>query len=119
VVTLTAQRRDGYVVVSVADNGLGIDLSRHGTRLFGLYKRFHAHTEGKGLGLHLVKTQAEALGGKVEVESTPGRRQHLPGVPARSHARAEKRRVILICIRIYATPLLNASDWNHRACGYT
>ncbi|MBD0255258.1 MAG: PAS domain S-box protein [Cytophagales bacterium] len=83
VVTLTARRRDGYVVVSVADNGLGIDLPRHGSRLFGLYKRFHAHTEGKGLGLYLVKTQAEALGGKVEVESTPGEgstfRVYLPG----------------------------------------
>jgi signal transduction histidine kinase len=83
VVTLTARHRDGYVVVSVADNGLGIDLARHGNRLFGLYKRFHAHTEGKGLGLHLVKTQAEALGGRVEVESTPGEgstfRVYLPG----------------------------------------
>jgi signal transduction histidine kinase len=83
VITLTARRRDGYVVVSVADNGLGIDLARHGSRVFGLYKRFHAHTEGKGLGLYLVKTQAEALGGKVEVESTPGEgstfRVYLPG----------------------------------------
>jgi PAS domain S-box-containing protein len=72
VIAITSGQRDGYVVVSVADNGLGIDLARHGNRLFGLYKRFHAHTEGKGLGLHLVKTQAEALGGKVEVESRLG-----------------------------------------------
>jgi signal transduction histidine kinase len=29
------------------------------------------HVEGKGLGLYLVKTQIIALGGKIEVESTP------------------------------------------------
>lgn len=61
-----------YVVLTVTDNGLGIDLQKHGEKLFGLYRRFHAHVEGKGLGLHLVKTQIEALGGKVEVESRPG-----------------------------------------------
>jgi PAS domain S-box-containing protein len=72
VIAIASGQRDGFVVVSVADNGLGIDLARHGSRLFGLYNRFHAHTEGKGLGLHLVKTQAEALGGKVEVESCLG-----------------------------------------------
>jgi signal transduction histidine kinase len=39
--------------------------------MFNLYKRFHMHVEGKGLGLYLVKTQIIALGGKIEVESTP------------------------------------------------
>jgi signal transduction histidine kinase len=66
-------RREGpYVRLAVTDNGLGIDLHKHGERLFGLYRRFHPHLEGKGLGLHLVKTQIEALGGKVTVESQPG-----------------------------------------------
>ncbi len=51
------------------DNGLGIDLKRYKHDLFKLYKRFHQHTEGKGLGLYLVKLQAEALGGSVEIES--------------------------------------------------
>ncbi|HEY0740747.1 MAG TPA: ATP-binding protein [Chryseosolibacter sp.] len=57
-----------YVIV-VTDNGLGIDLKAHQQSLFKLYKRFHYHTEGKGLGLYLVKLQAEALGGHVEVTS--------------------------------------------------
>jgi hypothetical protein len=51
------------------DNGLGIDLKRDRDNMFRLYKRFHHHTEGKGLGLYLVKLQAEALGGKITVES--------------------------------------------------
>ncbi|PKV76177.1 PAS domain S-box protein [Pontibacter ramchanderi] len=58
-----------YICLSVSDNGLGIDLSKEKEKVFGLYKRFHSHGEGRGLGLHLVKTQAELLGGKVEVDS--------------------------------------------------
>lgn len=58
-----------YICLSISDNGLGIDLRKEKEKVFGLYKRFHSHGEGRGLGLHLVKTQAELLGGKVEVES--------------------------------------------------
>jgi PAS domain S-box-containing protein len=71
-VRIGTRREDGYVRLSVADNGLGIDLEKHGPKLFGLYRRFHTHVEGKGLGLHLIKTQIEALGGKVTVESREG-----------------------------------------------
>jgi len=58
--------------IEVQDNGLGIDLDRFKGNLFGLYKRFHNHTEGKGLGLFLVKLQTEMLGGTIHVESKPG-----------------------------------------------
>ncbi|MCC9166777.1 PAS domain-containing protein [Pontibacter harenae] len=61
-----------YICLTVSDNGLGIDLAREKEKVFGLYKRFHPNIEGKGLGLHLVKTQAELLGGRVEVESQVG-----------------------------------------------
>lgn len=54
------------------DNGRGIDLEKHGAKLFGLYSRFHLNVEGKGLGLFMVKTQIETLGGKIHVESVPG-----------------------------------------------
>ncbi len=56
-------------LLSIQDNGIGIDLARHKEKLFGLYKRFHHHVEGKGLGLHLVKLQVESLSGKITVES--------------------------------------------------
>lgn len=58
--------------ISVKDNGMGIDLKLYGSEIFGLYKRFHIETEGKGLGLNMTKTQVEALGGKIEVKSELG-----------------------------------------------
>ena len=71
-VRVTAKVENGWVILTFADNGLGIDLQQHGHRLFGMYSRFHFHTEGKGLGLYLVKTQVEALNGKIEIESKEG-----------------------------------------------
>jgi signal transduction histidine kinase len=64
----SAMEKDS-VHLYIEDNGLGIDLNRHGNNIFNLYKRFHFHVEGKGLGLYLVRTQVEALGGKIEVKS--------------------------------------------------
>lgn len=55
------------------DNGLGIDLKRYKDKIFGLYKRFHENAEGKGLGLFMVKTQVETLGGTINIESEVGK----------------------------------------------
>lgn len=68
-ITIGSKKLKNEVLIYVSDNGLGIDLEKDADKLFGLYKRFHFHVEGKGIGLHLVKTQTEALGGKIEVES--------------------------------------------------
>ena len=51
------------------DNGMGIDLKKSGDQIFGLYRRFHNNTEGKGLGLFMVKTQVQALNGKISLQS--------------------------------------------------
>ncbi|MHA4894360.1 sensor histidine kinase [Pedobacter sp. PWIIR3] len=56
-------------MVVFEDNCLGIDLDKYGDELFGLYKRFHQHVEGKGMGLFMVKTQLDNLGGKIDVQS--------------------------------------------------
>lgn len=70
VINITSSTKDECVKIVVEDNGLGIDMEAFGSKLFGLYKRFHTHTEGRGLGLFLVKLQVEALEGTIEVEST-------------------------------------------------
>jgi signal transduction histidine kinase len=69
VIDVMAREDDRYYILEVRDNGLGIDIKQNQESLFRLYKRFHFHTDGKGLGLYLVKLQCESLGGSIEVES--------------------------------------------------
>ncbi len=63
----------GDTLLVFEDNGLGIDLEKHGKDLFGMYKTFHKHKEANGVGLFLVKNQVESLGGKIEVKSEVGK----------------------------------------------
>jgi PAS domain S-box-containing protein len=63
---------DNMLELRFKDNGNGIDLKKNGAHLFGLYKRFDTTVEGKGMGLFMVKTQIEALGGAVKINSKPG-----------------------------------------------
>ena len=69
VITITSKKEGNKLWLTFKDNGLGIDLYKNGEYLFGLYKRFHTHTEGKGMGLFMVKTQVEAMGGKITAKS--------------------------------------------------
>jgi len=68
-ITIDAYDENGQLVLRIADNGIGINLERHGEKLFGLYKTFHGNKDAKGLGLFLTKNQVEAMGGHIEVES--------------------------------------------------
>jgi ligand-binding sensor domain-containing protein/signal transduction histidine kinase len=69
IISITSEPYREYVCLTITDNGLGIETALYKDKLFGLYQRFHSHVEGKGLGLYLVKTQINALGGKIEIES--------------------------------------------------
>lgn len=61
----------GATLISFSDNGLGIDLERHKQHLFKIRKTFHKHPDAKGFGLFMIKTQVEAMGGEIWVESRP------------------------------------------------
>jgi len=60
---------DDKKVLSISDNGLGIDLKKHKNSLFGMYKTFHKNQNARGIGLFITKNQVEAMGGKIEVSS--------------------------------------------------
>jgi PAS domain S-box-containing protein len=71
-VSVKTEQTGNYIVLSVEDNGLGIDL-KHKDKLFSMFKRLHSHVEGSGVGLYLVKRIVENNGGKVDVESELGK----------------------------------------------
>ena len=68
---LASKMKEGNIVLTVKDNGLGIDLVKHKDNIFKIGKVFHRHPDAKGLGLFMTKTQVEAMGGKIWVESFP------------------------------------------------
>ncbi len=68
-VRIEAERTEGFTVVRVEDNGVGIDMKRHGRKLFKMYKKLHEETQSVGLGLFITRNQVEAMGGRIEVES--------------------------------------------------
>ncbi|MCR8560788.1 PAS domain-containing sensor histidine kinase [Mucilaginibacter sp. BJC16-A38] len=72
VIIIKGERSNRRLRLSVNDNGIGMDLNKVGPQLFGLYKKFNFDKEGRGLGLHMTKTQVESLGGKIEVRSKEG-----------------------------------------------
>jgi PAS domain S-box-containing protein len=69
VIKISCSLEDGVLIIKFQDNGKGIDLEKNGKQLFGLYKRFDSTVDGKGMGLFMVKSQVEDLGGTIEVES--------------------------------------------------
>lgn len=71
-ITVNSRKLPDKIELHFKDNGKGIDLEKHGRHVFGMYKRFDPTMEGKGLGLFMVKTQIEALGGTIKIKSRPG-----------------------------------------------
>jgi signal transduction histidine kinase len=73
-VDITCEHSDGGVYVGVRDNGIGIRAEHHAS-IFNLFQRLHTQEEipGTGIGLAVVRRSAQLLGGRVGVESEPGR----------------------------------------------
>ncbi|HEY4786729.1 MAG TPA: GAF domain-containing sensor histidine kinase [Bacteroidales bacterium] len=69
VIHIKSWKQDGWTYLEAEDNGLGIDLKQHGENIFKLHKTFHGHPKAKGFGLFITKTQVEAQGGSIKVES--------------------------------------------------
>ena len=60
---------DEHAYLVFEDNGMGINLSRYGDQVFGMYKTFHQNPDAKGIGLFITRNQVESLGGSIKIES--------------------------------------------------
>jgi signal transduction histidine kinase len=72
-VRVSGERRGGRVRIWVEDQGIGI-APEHQAKIFGAFERLHGQEtySGTGIGLAIVKTGVERMGGAVGVESSPG-----------------------------------------------
>lgn len=72
-IKITADVKESFVILKIADNGIGIDLEKYGKKLFHMYKTFHTNKDAIGIGLFITKNHIESMGGKVEVVSEVGK----------------------------------------------
>jgi PAS domain S-box-containing protein len=68
-IKIWSESHQDNILLHFKDDGIGIDLNRYGKLVFGLYKRFNFAVEGRGVGLYLVKSQVDFLGGEIEIKS--------------------------------------------------
>lgn len=69
IIELSCRTEPKEIILTIKDNGLGINLQKHGNELFQIYKTFHGNYDAQGIGLYITKYQVETMGGKIEVES--------------------------------------------------
>lgn len=75
-VEINSELTQNFIKIIFRDNGVGIDVERYRSQLFGLYKKFNHSTssnESKGIGLFKIKKQVESMNGKIEVKSELGK----------------------------------------------
>ena len=71
VISLQTHSTNHAVVFTYSDNGIGFDMKQAGEKVFQPFKRFHLHRDGKGLGLYLIKIQADTMEATTELMTAP------------------------------------------------
>lgn len=73
VLKISTRQEGEYIVMDIGDNGIGMDFEVIKHDLFKPFKRFTSKADGKGIGLHIIKSMIEKTGGKIEVSSDKGK----------------------------------------------
>jgi len=69
---IKTEKSKEFIMLSVSDNGIGIEESQR-VNIFSEFSRISKDVEGSGLGLYIVSKMVDNSGGRIEVESTPGK----------------------------------------------
>jgi two-component system CheB/CheR fusion protein len=69
---ISARYENGFSVLTVKDNGIGMHPNEF-ERVFSMYGRLNENIDGQGIGLYLIRKIINAAGGKILVESEPGK----------------------------------------------
>ncbi len=72
-IQISAKRKGDWWTISLADNGIGID-PKYKDAIFGVFRRLHgSELPGSGLGLAISRRIVEQFGGRIWIDSTPGK----------------------------------------------
>ncbi len=69
IIEITTSKSDNKTLLVIKDNGMGFDQKLGEKKIFGLFKRLHTHVDGLGIGLFIVKSIVNSLGGNIKVIS--------------------------------------------------
>ena len=70
IITINFYKEKGKDVIEISDNGVGIDLIKNGSKIFGMFKTFSNNSDARGIGLFITKNQIDAMGGTITLDST-------------------------------------------------
>ncbi|GAA3935178.1 PAS domain S-box protein [Chitinophaga oryziterrae] len=70
---VSCRKEEKEIVLEVRDNGMGIDLDKHGTQIFRYKKIFHRGLSGEGVGLFMIRNQIKTFGGNIKAKSEEGK----------------------------------------------
>ena len=71
-IQISAEPRSGEWQFAIRDNGIGIEPEDRES-VFALFKRLHSNTSGSGIGLSICKRIVERHGGRIWIDSIPGK----------------------------------------------
>ena len=72
IISISSKKNETGSQIHFVDNGTGFDMGKSENRLFELHQKFTDHKDSKGIGLYLVKSYMNSLGGDIDVNSKTG-----------------------------------------------